>query len=158
MGERGIRMNPPEQRRLEQLDQLADLLDESIRIPGIGYRIGYDAIIGLIPGVGDAAGLLMGTYIVLQSARFRVPRSTLLRMIANVTLEAAIGAIPLIGDLFDATYKANSRNLRLLHARLDAPEVAPRSDRWFFVLLAALPIAGAIGLVLLIGWLLSIAV
>ena len=150
-------MDPPEERRLQRLDELADLLDDSIRIPGIGYRIGYDAIIGLIPGVGDVAGLLMGSYIVLQSARFRVPRTTLLRMIANVVLEAVIGAIPLIGDVFDATYKANVRNLRLLHARLDEPEAAPKSDRWFFVLLAAIPVAGAIGLVLLIAWLVSIS-
>lgn len=150
-------MNPPDQRRLQRLDRLADLLDESIRIPGIGYRIGYDAIIGLIPGVGDVAGLVMGSYIVLQSARFRVPRSTLLRMIANVLLEAAIGAIPLIGDVFDATYKANLRNLRLLHARLDAPEAAPKSDRWFFALLVAIPVAGAIGLLLLVLWLASIS-
>ena len=150
-------MNPPDQRRLQRLDRLADLLDESIRIPGIGYRIGYDAIIGLIPGVGDVAGLVMGSYIVLQSARFRVPRSTLLRMIANVLLEAAIGAIPLIGDVFDATYKANLRNLRLLHARLDAPEATPKSDRWFFALLVAIPVAGAIGLLLLVLWLASIS-
>lgn len=135
-------MEHAERQRLQRLDNLAELLDESIRIPGIGYRIGYDALIGLIPGVGDVAGLVFGTYIVLESARFKVPRSTLLRMIANVLLEAAIGTIPIIGDVFDATYKSNLKNLRLLRARLAAPESSSRSDRWFFAVLIAIPLIG----------------
>lgn len=151
-------MKPAERQRLQRLDNLAELLDESIRIPGIGYRIGYDALIGLVPGVGDVAGLLFGTYIVLESARFRVPRSTLLRMIANVLLEAAVGTIPLIGDVFDATYKSNIRNLRLLHARLSAPESAPKSDRGFFALLIAIPILGIGLLTALVVWLLTLLV
>lgn len=146
-------MNPDETQRLQRLDHLAELLDESIRIPGIGYRIGYDAVIGLIPGVGDVAGLMFGTYIVWESARFKVPRSTLLRMIANVLLEAAIGAVPLVGDVFDATYKSNLRNLRLLHARLAAPEKAPASDRWFFAAIIAIPILGIGVLTALFVWL-----
>lgn len=151
-------MNPAERQRLQRLDDLAELLDESIRIPGIGYRIGYDALMGLIPGVGDLAGLMFGTYIVLESARFKVPRSTLLRMIANVLLEAAIGTIPLIGDVFDATYKSNVRNLRLLRTRLSAPESAPKSDRWFFAVLFAIPILGIGILTALIVWLLTLLV
>lgn len=149
-------MNPGDRQRLQRLDKLADLLDESIRIPVIGYRIGYDALIGLVPGIGDIAGVAFGTYIVLQSARFRVPRSTLLRMIANVLLEAAVGAIPLVGDVFDATYKANIRNLRLLHARLNEPESAPRSDRWFFAVLIAVPVIGIVLLVALLIWIASV--
>lgn len=149
-------MNPAERQRLQRLDNLAELLDESIRIPGIGYRIGYDALMGLIPGVGDLAGLMFGTYIVLEAARFKVPRSTLLRMIANVLLEAAIGTIPLIGDVFDATYKSNVRNLRLLRRRLSAPESAPRSDRWFFALLIAIPVLGIGLLTALLIWLLTL--
>lgn len=148
-------MNPAERQRLQRLDNLAELLDESIRIPGIGYRIGYDALIGLIPGIGDLAGLMFGTYIVLESARFKVPRSTLLRMIANVLLEAAVGTIPLIGDIFDATYKSNVRNLRLLRTRLSAPESAPKSDRWFFALLIAIPIIGIGLFTALMVWLLT---
>lgn len=151
-------MNPAERQRLQRLDNLAELLDESIRIPGIGYRIGYDAVIGLIPGVGDLAGLMFGTYIVLESAHFKVPRSTLLRMIANVLLEAAIGTIPLIGDVFDATYKSNVRNLRLLRTRLSAPESAPKSDRWFFALLIAIPILGIGLLTAFVVWLLTLLV
>lgn len=151
-------MNPAERQRLQRLDNLAELLDESIRIPGIGYRIGYDALMGLIPGIGDLVGLMFGTYIVLESARFRVPRTTLLRMIANVLLEAAVGTIPLIGDIFDATYKSNVRNLRLLRTRLSAPESAPKSDRWFFALLIAIPILGIGLLTALMVWLLTLLV
>lgn len=151
-------MNPAERQRLQRLDNLAELLDESIRIPGIGYRIGYDALMGLIPGIGDLVGLMFGTYIVLESARFRVPRTTLLRMIANVLLEAAVGTIPLIGDIFDATYKSNVRNLRLLRTRLSAPESAPKSDRWFFAVLIAIPILGIGLLTALMVWLLTLLV
>jgi hypothetical protein len=143
-------MTPGERQRRQRLDNLAELLDESIRIPGIGYRIGFDALIGLIPGTGDLAGLVFGTYIVVESARFKVPRSTLLRMTANVILETVIGAIPLIGDVFDATYKCNLRNLRLLHARLTTQESAPRSDRSFFAVLFALPTIGIVSLILLL--------
>lgn len=151
-------MNPAERQRLQRLDNLAEFLDESIRIPGIGYRIGYDALMGLIPGIGDLVGLMFGTYIVLESARFRVPRTTLLRMIANVLLEAAVGTIPLIGDVFDATYKSNVRNLRLLRTRLSAPESAPKSDRWFFAVLIAIPILGIGLLTALVVWLLTLLV
>lgn len=134
-------MSPGDQKRLARLDRIAELLDESIRLPVIGYRIGYDALIGLVPVVGDAAGLLAGTYLVLEAARFKVPRSTLLRMTINVALEAVIGSIPVLGDVFDATYKSNLRNLRLLHARLQSPhEPAPTDDRRFFVLLLLVPV------------------
>jgi hypothetical protein len=137
--------------RLERLERFADLLDESIRIPGIGYRVGYDAVIGLIPGVGDVAGLAVSTYIVLEAARFRIPATTLLRMITNVALEALIGAIPLVGDVFDAVYKANLRNVRLLRRSLENRSIQPADDRRFFLSLIIIPLLiGALILALLI--------
>jgi hypothetical protein len=135
--------------RLDKLDRLADLLDESIRIPVIGYRIGYDALIGLIPGIGDIAGMAVSSYIVLQAARFRIPRATLLRMIANVAVEALIGAIPLFGDLFDATYKANLRNVRLLHSRLDQTTSPAAQDKRYLVTLLLIPVL--LGVLILIA-------
>lgn len=135
--------------RLDKLDRLADFLDESIRIPIIGYRIGYDALVGLIPGVGDVAGMMVSSYIVLQAARFRIPRATLLRMIANVAVEALIGAIPLLGDVFDATYKANLRNVRLLHSRLEEAESPAAEDKRFLVTLLLVPVV--LGVVILIA-------
>lgn len=127
-------------RRLERLGRFAELLDESIRIPGIGYRIGYDALIGLIPGIGDVVGLMMSTYVVVEAARFRIPRSTLMRMMTNIGMEALIGAIPLLGDIFDATYKANLRNLRLLHRRLDERSSPAKEDKRYFITLLLIPV------------------
>ena len=148
-------MDEPASKRLRRLDRLALLLDESIRIPGIGYRIGYDAIIGLIPGIGDVAGLAVGTYVVFEAARFRLPASTILRMITNVALEAVIGLIPLAGDVFDATYKANLRNIRLLHKRLEAPGRRPPDDTRYFKTLLLIPIVLGLVLLALIIWLLA---
>jgi len=101
-----------------QLNYLAWLLDNSITIPFINYRIGLEAIIGLIPVVGDIAGMLISSYIVTQAMRLGISRAVVARMVGNILLEGVIGAIPLIGDLFDATFKANLRNVRLLNQAL----------------------------------------
>lgn len=145
-----------EVRRLRRLERLAAQLDESIRIPGIGYRIGYDALVGLIPGVGDVAGLVLGSYIVLEAARFRLPRITLLRMAANVAVEAVVGAIPIVGDVFDAVYKANLRNIRLLRRRLDERGSSTAGDRLFFAVLFLVPAGFVIGLLALLVYLISL--
>lgn len=102
----------------DQVDHLAWLMDNSINIPIINYRIGLDALIGLIPGFGDAAGLLLSSFIVLQAVRLGAPQATLMRMVLNIGIEALIGLIPVLGDLFDATFKANVRNVRLLQLAL----------------------------------------
>lgn len=129
----------PADPRVRQLDALGRLLDDSIPIPGTGRRIGVDALIGLVPGFGDAAGALLSAYIVAQAARLGVSRATLLRMAGNVGVEAIVGTIPLLGDLFDAGFKANLRNLRLLHAHLQQPaDVRRASRRWAWGTLAAL--------------------
>jgi len=113
---------------LAQVDRLAWLLDNSINIPLINYRIGLDALIGLVPGLGDAAGLIISSFIVLQAVRLGAPRATLLRMVFNIIIEALIGLIPVLGDLFDATFKANMRNVRLLQGALGQPAIGqPRS-------------------------------
>lgn len=114
---------------LDQVDRLAWLLDNSIRIPLINYRIGLDAVIGLIPGLGDAAGLLVSSFIVFQAIRLRTPGAILLRMVFNILVEALIGLIPVLGDLFDATFKANVRNVRLLRLAIAQPGRHPALDR-----------------------------
>lgn len=109
---------------LKQVNSLAWLLDNSIQIPIVNYRIGWDAIVGLIPGFGDIAGMLVSSFIVLQAIRLGVPRSTLTQMVLNVAIEASVGVIPLVGDIFDATFKANARNVELLNAALgNSPDV-----------------------------------
>lgn len=116
------------QRIREQVDALAWLLDNAIRLPG-GFRIGLDAIIGLVPFLGDAAGVLLSAFIVRQAARLGAPRSLLMRMAMNVAIEGLVGMIPLAGDLFDAAWKANQRNARLLGNYLDNPIKTTRSSR-----------------------------
>src|SRR3954447_13092616 len=96
----------------EVIERLAWLMDNSIPIGG-GFRIGLDPIIGLIPGLGDLIGALVSSMIVLQAHRAGIPRSTLLRMVANVGIDAAIGTVPFVGDALDFAFKANQKNLEL---------------------------------------------
>jgi hypothetical protein len=114
---------------MRRLDRLAYLLDDSIPIPGTGRRVGLDAVIGLVPGVGDAAGAVLSGYIVLEAARLGAPFPVLARMLLNVGAEALMGAIPFLGDLFDAAWKANDRNVRLLRDAVATPDAARRSSR-----------------------------
>jgi hypothetical protein len=102
---------------------VANLLDDSIRVPGTEFRIGIDPILGILPGAGDAVAAAMSVYIVLESARLGVPFLTLLRMMANVTLDFAIGSVPVIGTLFDAVWKANQRNVELAVESLDGESI-----------------------------------
>ena len=97
---------------------LSRLLDEQFRIPGTRYRIGLDGILGLIPGVGDVAGMLLSTYILYEAIKLGVPRRVLLRMVANLGLDTLVGAVPIVGDVFDIAWKANKRNVVLLDAYL----------------------------------------
>jgi hypothetical protein len=120
----------------ERLAWLAWLLDSSIPIPGTRFSIGLDALIGLFPVVGDAIGVFLSSYIVREAAALGAPRSMLARMAFNVALEGLVGMIPLAGDVFDAAYKANQRNVRLLSAWLDEPRAAQRSSRTFMLFLS----------------------
>jgi hypothetical protein len=138
--------------RIQRLRTLAWLLDNSIPLPG-GYRIGIDALIGLVPGVGDAVGALISAYIVNEARALGAPRSVLLRMISNVMIETVIGSIPFAGDLFDAAFKANTRNLALLARYQLDPIGSRRGSRWFvigFFLLLALCVALMIAIPVLV--------
>ena len=98
----------------ERLRRLAWLLDSSMRIPGTRWTVGIDALIGLVPVLGDAAGVILSSYILFEAARMGASRGVLARMALNIAIEGLIGSIPLLGDLFDAGFKANQRNIRLL--------------------------------------------
>ncbi len=104
--------------RLQKLDQLGDWLDQSIRIPGIGYRIGWDTIIGLVPGVGDIATTAISAWIIREARQLGVSKFTLARMIANTGVDTLVGAVPVVGDLFDAAFKSNLRNIEILKRAL----------------------------------------
>ena len=99
--------------RLARVRGLAWLLDRSIPIGG-GMRVGLDPILGLLPGGGDAAGVLLSLYVVFEGARLGLPTRVLARMVGNVALEGIVGTVPLLGDLFDAAWKANVRNVHLI--------------------------------------------
>jgi hypothetical protein len=97
---------------------LSKLLDNSIPIPGTGYTIGLDPIIGLIPGIGDLLGAVLSGYIILEAARAEVPAFTLARMLVNVGVDTLVGAVPALGDVFDAAWKSNTKNVALLDRHL----------------------------------------
>ena len=120
-----------------RLARLAWLLDNSIPIPGLRYRIGIDAILGLIPGLGDVLGVLASTYFVREAARAGAPPSVLARMAVNVAVEAIVGLIPFAGDVFDAVWKANQRNLALFEEYVRDPRRTARSSRIFVAALGA---------------------
>jgi hypothetical protein len=101
---------PPGLRRARRV---ATLLDDAVRVPVVGVRVGLDSIVGLLPVSGDLAVAVCSLYIVFEAARCGVPRRTVARMLANVALDLAVGSIPVVGDLFDAFWKANRRNVRL---------------------------------------------
>lgn len=127
-----------EDRVVERLERLSYLLDNSIRIPGTERRIGLDPLVGLLPIAGDVPTTGLSAYIVLEAAYMGVPRETVARMLVNLTLDATVGAIPLVGDVFDAVWKANARNVALLGARIDDPARANADRRFMAVLLVAL--------------------
>lgn len=99
---------------VERIRIAAYVLDEGIRVPGIGYRIGVDPLLGVLPGAGDLLSGGFSLYIVLEAARLGVSYTTLLKMIANVSVDVVGGTIPVVGDMFDAVWKANKRNFELV--------------------------------------------
>ena len=99
------------------LDQLSRLMDGLFRIPGTGWRVGLDALVGLIPGVGDFATTTVSLYILAAGVRHGVPKVTLLRMAANIAVDYLLGAVPVLGDFFDVAWKSNQMNVELIRRR-----------------------------------------
>jgi Domain of unknown function (DUF4112) len=138
----------------EHLDYVAALLDDIFRIPGTQIRFGLDALIGWVPGIGDAMTGIASFLIVFASWRRGARTVTLVRMIANVLLETAIGAIPVAGDVFHIVWKANRRNYRLLLREKEAPGAGTGRDWMFLALLASAVIAAAAIPIGILIWLL----
>jgi len=150
---------PGERETRERLAFVAWLLDSSIPLPGTRLTVGIDAIIGLFPFIGDLIGVLASSYILAEAQRLGASRAVLARMALNVALEGIVGIVPLAGDLFDAAWKANQRNVRLLNDWLDRPHATERTSRMFMLLLLlgiALLAAGSLSLTYLsLRWLLG---
>ncbi|HKS29000.1 MAG TPA: DUF4112 domain-containing protein [Pyrinomonadaceae bacterium] len=146
----------------ESLDQLSRWMDGLFRIPGLGWRFGLDAIVGLIPGVGDTITSLASFYILAAAVRYRVPKITLLRMGFNIGIDYVLGAVPLVGDLFDAAWKSNQMNMELIRRRATVSKEEARKGRisdWLFVgLIIATLIALLIASVSITIYLLSLVV
>lgn len=135
-------VSPAPRANVAGLRQLARLLDEAIRVPGTNVRFGLDAILGLIPGAGDVAGGILSTFIIVQAARLGAPRSVLARMVLNVAVDSIVGAVPILGDLFDIGWKSNTRNAALLERYAERPRATRQASR--------LAVAAAVAAVLLI--------
>ena len=129
----------------EHLDYIAALLDDIFRIPGTQIRFGLDALIGWIPGIGDALTGVASFLIIFASWRRGVPAISLTRMIANVLVETTIGAIPVVGDISHIFWKANRRNYRLLVREKEQPGASTRRD-WLFFLFILLAVVAAVGI------------
>jgi hypothetical protein len=133
----------------ESLDKLGWVLDDLIRIPGLNWRIGLDALVGLIPGIGDTATTVASLYVLGSAVRYRVPKITLLRMGINLGIDYALGSLPVVGDVFDAWFKSNQKNIALLRQRATVSASEAREGRvsdWLFVgLIMVLLVLLAIG-------------
>jgi hypothetical protein len=140
---------------LDLLRRWAVLLDSVFRVPGTRIRFGFDAILGLVPGIGDLSAPLFATMILATGFRMRVPAIVQARMVLNAAIDMLIGLVPLLGDLADIAWKANLRNMALLERHAN-PGVPPSRGDYLFVivcitlvaLLALVPIA-------LLAWLLT---
>jgi Domain of unknown function (DUF4112) len=143
-----------------RLERLAWWLDSSIPLPVGQWRIGLDALIGLVPGIGDLIGILLSSYILWEAARIGIPRALLVRMAGNVAIEGIVGAVPILGDLFDAAWKANQRNVRLLESYLQGPTRVRRESNALVAVLVAATLALLIGAaaltIFILRWLFSL--
>ena len=148
-------LTPGQTQRLEALRRISRLLDSQFLLPGTSYRFGLDPILGLIPGLGDLVSPLFTIGILWQGRDLGLPRVIQLRMLFNVAIDTLLGAVPLIGDLFDFAWKANDMNLAMLEKYAYEERPASAGD-WFFVvgLIVLLLVVAAIPFMLL-GWLIG---
>ncbi len=123
--------SPPVLASLKRLRQISHVLDNAIGIPGSDIRIGLDPILGLLPGGGDVLTGLISVYIVYEGAKMGLPAATLARMGFNIGLDTLSGTVPVLGDLFDVTWKANSQNVALLEKHIANPVPTRAADRLF---------------------------
>lgn len=106
------------QHSIRRLKRLAKAMDTAFRIPFTNRRIGFDSLIGLVPGIGDLATTTVSAYIVREAMKFGVSKRTVARMVTNIVIDMVLGSVPLIGDLFDFSFKSNTKNVKLLEDEL----------------------------------------
>ncbi len=142
-----------------RLDRVAWALDSVIPLPG-GFKLGLDGLVGLIPVIGDGATALLSSYIIGEGIRIGAPKSVILKMLGNLLVDTLLGAIPVVGDLFDIANRANHKNVGLLQEYLDEPQEVVQSSRlWIASIIVGVLalIGGALwASVQLVSWLLSL--
>jgi len=146
-----LRRRPSEVEVERGLDMLAYYLDDLVRIPVVGWRFGLDAIIGLIPNVGDTITSFASFYILLAGVRYGVPKITLLRMALNIAIDYLLGSIPIVGDAFDFFWKANDMNINLIRTRATGKDKGTTGDYIFIFVLIALLVLLLIGSIIASG-------
>ncbi len=142
----------------ESLESLSRYLDNWIKIPVVGWRFGIDALIGLVPYVGDTVTSLASFYILVSGVRYGVPKITLLRMAFNIGLDYLVGVIPFLGDTFDFFWKANKQNMDLIRTRGTGKGKGTTSDYLFVGVIILLLIAILIGSIVASLYILSLIV
>ena len=129
-----------------RIGRVTHILDDLVAIPGTRQRVGLDPVVGLIPIVGDGIAALVGGWVILEAARFGIPRVVLARMVVNLLVDLALGMIPLIGIVLDVVSRSNSANLGLFRRHALDPDATTAGHRAFFLGLA-LVVVGAIWIV-----------
>jgi hypothetical protein len=143
--------DPKGTRDLHGLEHLAWLMDRALKIPGTNIAVGLDALLGLLPVGGDfLTGLVQTGIVVVALYRYRVPRAVAARMAANVLIDVALGALPLVGDAFDIGFKANTRNIRLLQQVQAERSLHREPKSWPSVLLLSLLALAMVSLLALV--------
>jgi hypothetical protein len=148
-------MPPPRITNLDALRRWATLLDSAFRVPGTRIRFGLDAIIGLIPGLGDLSAPVFAAVLLVTGFKLRLPAIVQARMVFNAALDMLLGLVPLLGDLVDVAWKANLRNLALLE-RHAHPGVPPAQGDYIFVIVGIIVLTFvALAPIILLGYVLT---
>ena len=145
-----------EKGELALIRQIRKWMDEAVTVPGSNLKVGLDAIIGLIPGVGDLSSAAIGGYILHAANKLGVPTVVMVRMLFNLVIDALIGIIPIVGDYLDVLYKANSKNVALVEQAILNRENTARSSWWrltaVFAAFILIVLGGFVGAVFLAKW------
>jgi hypothetical protein len=140
--------------QLDRLRSMATVLDDAVRIPGTNIRFGLDAVLGLLPGVGDATTGVMAAYAMVLAAKLGAPPIIIARMAVNVLVDVAIGTIPVLGDIFDVGWKSNRKNVKLLEHYQAEPQKVKAGSWAVVVILLLVIIAAIVGVFMFVAWLL----
>ena len=150
--------NTSTDKSFKSLRSLSYILDSAIPIPGTKYRIGLDPILGLVPAAGDYLAAAFSAYIVIQAAQMGASNGTLFSMVFNIIIDTLVGTVPMLGDLFDFAWKANTKNIALLETHLDSAGTNKKANWGFVVLLLGVLLLVIIGITTVSLFLLKVSI